>query len=121
MKILVTGGAGFIGSNVVDGYIEAGHQVVVVDNLYTGKRENVNKRARFYQVDIRSDEMDAIMRDERPDILNHHAAQMSVPASVADPLFDADINIRGLLNLLELFLSLQCYLKELKHKIKRLD
>ena len=102
MKILVTGGAGFIGSNVVNGYIEAGHQVVVVDNLYTGKRENVNRRARFYQVDIRSDEMDALMGDERPEILNHHAAQMSVPASVADPLFDADINIRGLLNLLEL-------------------
>ena len=102
MKILVTGGAGFIGSNVVDGYIGAGHKVVVVDNLYTGKKENVNEKAKFYQVDIRSEEMDELMRNERPDILNHHAAQMSVPASVADPLLDADINIRGLLNLLEL-------------------
>ena len=102
MKILVTGGAGFIGSNVVDGYIEAGHEVVVVDNLYTGKKENVNERAKFYRVDIRSDEMDELMRNEHPDIVNHHAAQMSVPASVEDPLFDADINIRGLLNLLEL-------------------
>jgi len=110
MKILVTGGAGFIGSNVVDGYIEADHQVVVVDNLYTGKKENVNQKAKFYQVDIRSDEMDELMRNERPDILNHHAAQMSVPASVADPLLDADINIRGLLNLLEL---------SIKYKIKK--
>ena len=110
MKILVTGGAGFIGSNVVDGYIEAGHEVVVVDNLYTGKRENVNKKARFYQVDIRSEEMDEVMRNERPNILNHHAAQMSVPASVADPLLDADINICGLLNLLKL---------SIKYKIKK--
>jgi len=110
MKILVPGGAGFIGSNVVDGYIEAGHEVVVVDNLYTGKRENVNERAKFYQVDIRSEEMDELIREERPDILNHHAAQMSVPASVADPLLDADINIRGLLNLLEL---------SVKHGIKK--
>jgi UDP-glucose 4-epimerase len=110
MKILVTGGAGFIGSNVVDGYIEVGHEVVVVDNLYTGKRGNVNERAKFYQVDIRYEEMDTLIRNERPDILNHHAAQMSVPASVADPLLDADINIRGLLNLLEL---------SIKYKIKK--
>ena len=110
MKILVTGGAGFIGSNVVDGYIGAGHKVVVVDNLYTGKKENVNEKAKFYQVDIRYEEMDELMRNERPDILNHHAAQMSVPASVADPLLDADINIRGLLNLLEL---------SVKYKLKK--
>ena len=101
MKIMVTGGAGFIGSNVVDGLIHAGHQVVVVDNLYTGKRSNVNPQARLYEVDIRSPEMDELIRTERPDILNHHAAQMSVPDSVADPLFDADVNIKGLLNLLE--------------------
>jgi UDP-glucose 4-epimerase len=101
MKIMVTGGAGFIGSNVVDGLIHAGHQVVVVDNLYTGKRSNVNPQARLYEMDIRSPEMDELIRTERPDILNHHAAQMSVPDSVADPLFDADVNIKGLLNLLE--------------------
>lgn len=101
MKILVTGGAGFIGSNVVDGYIEAGHDVVVVDNLYTGRRVNVHPRARFVEMDIRSPDVDALIRAERPAVVNHHAAQISVPASVIDPLLDADINIRGLLNLLE--------------------
>ena len=101
MKIMVTGGAGFIGSNVVDGYLRAGHQVVVVDNLFTGKRENVNPEAKFYEVDIRSEEMEHVIESERPDVLNHHAAQISVPISVSDPLLDADINIKGLLNLLE--------------------
>jgi UDP-glucose 4-epimerase len=101
MKIMVTGGAGFIGSNVVDGYLEAGHEVVVVDNLFTGKRENVNPAAKFYEMDIRSQEMGDVMESERPDVLNHHAAQISVPISVSDPLLDADINIKGLLNLLE--------------------
>ncbi|MBW2709686.1 MAG: GDP-mannose 4,6-dehydratase [Deltaproteobacteria bacterium] len=101
MKILVTGGAGFIGSNVVDGYIQAGHEVLILDNLYTGKRVNVNPQARFYELDIRSLEAAQVILAERPDILNHHAAQMSVPASVSDPGFDADVNIRGFLNLLE--------------------
>ena len=110
MKILVTGGAGFIGSNVVDGYLRAGHQVVVVDNLLTGKRENVNPKARFYEMDIRSEEMEGVIKSERPDVLNHHAAQISVPLSVADPLLDADINIKGLLNLLE---------KAVKQKVKK--
>ncbi|MBW2610228.1 MAG: NAD-dependent epimerase/dehydratase family protein [Deltaproteobacteria bacterium] len=110
MKIMVTGGAGFIGSNVVDGYIQAGHQVVVVDNLSSGKKENLNTEDGFYEMDIRSDEIDRLMETERPDILNHHAAQMSVPASVEDPLLDADINIKGFLNLLE---------KSVKHKVKK--
>jgi UDP-glucose 4-epimerase len=101
MKILVTGGAGFIGSNVVDGYIEAGHEVLILDNLYTGKRANVNPQARFYELDIRSPDAARVISEEQPDILNHHAAQMSVPASVSDPGFDADVNIRGFLNLLE--------------------
>ena len=101
MKILVTGGAGFIGSNVVDGYIAAGHEVLILDNLYTGKRSNVNPQARFYELDIRSPEAAEVVLQEQPDILNHHAAQMSVPASVSDPGFDADVNIRGFLNLLE--------------------
>ena len=110
MKIMVTGGAGFIGSNVVDGYLGAGHQVVVVDNLFTGKRENVNPEAKFYEMDIRSEEMEDVIESERPDVLNHHAAQISVPISVSDPLLDADINIKGLLNLLE---------KAMKHNVNK--
>jgi len=101
MKILVTGGAGFIGSNVVDGYIEEGHTVVVVDNLFTGKKENLHPGATFYEVDIRSLRINKIIEKERPEIINHHAAQISVPASVEDPFFDADVNIKGLINVLE--------------------
>jgi len=101
MKILVTGGAGFIGSNVVDGYIEKGHSVVVVDNLFTGSKENLNPEATFYEVDIRSPEIATIIEKERPEVINHHAAQISVPASVEDPCFDADVNVKGLLNMLE--------------------
>ncbi len=101
MKILVTGGAGFIGSNVVDGLIAAGHQVLVVDNLYTGKRSNVNPKAQFFELNICSPKIEELIKRERPDVLNHHAAQISVPNSVSDPIFDADVNIKGTLNLLE--------------------
>ena len=101
MKILVTGGAGFIGSNVVDGYIKEGHEVVVVDNLVSGKKENVNPKAKFYQLDIRSSEIKDVIEKEKPDIINHHAAQISVPDSVRDPIYDADVNIKGFLNILE--------------------
>lgn len=101
MKILVTGGAGFIGSNVVDAYIEAGHEVIVLDDLSSGRKENLNSAAKFHEVDIRSKEAATIISTERPGVINHHAAQMSVPASVEDPKNDADINILGLLNLLE--------------------
>ncbi len=101
MKIMITGGAGFIGSNVVDGYIEKGHTVVVVDNLFTGKKENLNLAATFYEVDIRSPEIAKIIEKERPEVINHHAAQISVPASLEDPCFDADVNVKGLLNILE--------------------
>lgn len=101
MKILVTGGAGFIGSNVVDGYVKEGHDVIIVDDLSSGKRENVNPAARLYVSDIRSPEIDEILSREKPEIVNHHAAQVSVPFSVADPVKDADINIKGLLNLLQ--------------------
>ncbi len=102
MKILVTGGAGFIGSHVVDAFVEAGHDVAVVDDLSTGRASNLNPAARFYQVDIRSPELEDVFRAERPEILDHHAAQMDVRKSVADPIFDADVNVRGSLNLLEL-------------------
>jgi len=101
MKILVTGGAGFIGSNVVDAYVEAGHDVMVVDNLYSGKLENVNPNASFHLLDIRSPELRTLIEIERPDIINHHAAQISVPAFVEEPLFDASVNIKGFLNILE--------------------
>lgn len=101
MKVLVTGGAGFIGSHVTDSYVEAGWDVVVVDDLSTGHRSNVNPAAKFYQVDIRSPEIGEIIERERPRIINHHAAQMSVRISVAEPIRDAEINIIGTLNLLE--------------------
>lgn len=101
MKILVTGGAGFIGSHVVDAYLREGHDVVVVDNLSTGKQENINPSARFHPMDIRSDALGKLFEEEKPEILNHHAAQISVPESVVDPIKDADINVLGLLNLLE--------------------
>jgi UDP-glucose 4-epimerase len=101
MKILVTGGAGFIGSHVVDGYVAAGHDVLVVDNLCTGKRENLNPKARFHLLDILEPKTAELIRDERPDVLNHHAAQMDVRRSVADPLFDARTNVLGTIALLE--------------------
>jgi len=101
VKILVTGGAGFIGSHVVDTYVAAGHDVIVVDNLCTGKRENLNPAARFVELDINDPAVARLIRDERPDVLNHHAAQMDVRRSVADPLFDARTNVLGTLALLE--------------------
>lgn len=102
MKILITGGAGFIGSNVADAFIENGHEVVIVDNLSSGKLQNINPKAKFYLCDIRSNELQKIFELERPDIINHHAAQKSVPKSVNEPLLDLDINLKGLLNILEL-------------------
>ena len=101
MKVLVTGGAGFIGSHVVDAYIEAGYEVVIVDDLSSGMLENLNPVAKFYQLDIRSGDLGAIFDVEKPDIVNHHAAQIDVRRSVADPIFDADVNIKGSLNLIE--------------------
>ncbi len=101
MKILVTGGAGFIGSNVVDAYIEAGHDVVIVDNLYSGKWENINPEAKFYLMDIRAAEFQEVLYREKPDVINHHAAQISVPASVEDPRFDTSVNVQGFVNVLE--------------------
>lgn len=100
MKVLVTGGAGFVGSHVVDAYIREGHEVVVVDNLSSGRLENVNPKAKFYLMDIRSKELEKVFELERPDVVNHHAAQKSVPKSVEDPMFDADVNVLGLINLL---------------------
>jgi len=101
MKILVTGGAGFIASNIVDRLIEDGHDVVVVDDLSTGNRRNVNRKAVFYEVDIQSRELEKIFREEKPDIVSHHAAQKDVRLSVDDPVFDARINVLGTLNVFQ--------------------
>ena len=101
MKILVTGGAGFIGSHVVDAYVAAGHEVAVVDNLSTGREENVNPAAKLHRVDIRQlAEVQAAVAAFKPDVVNHHAAQSEVPKSVADPGYDAEVNIVGGLNVL---------------------
>jgi UDP-glucose 4-epimerase len=101
MKILVTGGAGFIGSHVVDLFIQEGHSVVVVDNLSSGKIENVNPVAVFYKADILSSDIEEIMKIEKPDVVSHYAAQISVTYSVKNPLLDMEVNIKGTVNLLE--------------------
>jgi UDP-glucose 4-epimerase len=100
-KILVTGGAGFIGSHVVDLFLEKGFEVVILDDLSTGRASNLNPAAKFYQMDIRDPKVREIFEAERPEFVSHHAAQMDVRRSVAQPLFDADINILGSINLIE--------------------
>jgi UDP-glucose 4-epimerase len=101
MRILVTGGAGFIGSHLVDRAIEEGHQVSIVDDLSTGKKKHVNAKAKFYKLDILSPRLEKVFKKERPEVVIHHAAQMDVRRSVADPLFDGQVNILGTLNILE--------------------
>lgn len=101
LKVLVTGGAGFIGSHLVDRLVQEGNEVIVIDNLSTGKRKQVNKKAQFYKMDIRSTRIERVFRKERPVIVVHLAAQMNVRLSTEDPGFDADVNILGTLNLLE--------------------
>jgi UDP-glucose 4-epimerase len=101
MKVLVTGGAGFIGSHLVDRLVQEGHDVVVVDNLSTGKRKNVNRAATFYRADIQSSRLERVFRNERPSVVMHLAAQMNVRRSVDDPMFDASVNILGTLNVIE--------------------
>lgn len=96
---------------MADGYVSMGHDVAIVDNLFSGRMENVNPAAKFYKTDIRSEELDSIFAIERPEIVNHHAAQISVPESVRDPKFDADVNILGLINIL------QC---SVKHGVKKI-
>jgi UDP-glucose 4-epimerase len=110
MKVLVTGGAGFIGSHLVDRLVQEGHDVVVVDNLSTGKRRNLNRAARFYKLDIQSWRLERVFRNERPSLVMHLAAQMDVRRSVEDPVFDAQVNILGTLNVLE---------QAVKHGVRR--
>lgn len=99
--MLVTGGAGFIGSNIVDKLVELGYQVVVLDNLTTGKKEYVHPLANFYNIDIRDKGIDEIFALERPDYVVHHAAQIDVQTSVKQPVVDADVNILGSINLVQ--------------------
>jgi len=101
VKVLVSGGAGFIGSNTVDALIEAGHEVVVVDDLSVGKKSNLNPSAVFYETDIRDEKLSEIFEKEKPDAVIHHAAQVSVRESVKNPTHDASINLVGSINLLE--------------------
>jgi UDP-glucose 4-epimerase len=101
VKILVTGGAGFIGSHVVDAFLAAGHEVAVVDNLTTGDERNLNPRARLHAVDLRSARLAQVFEAERPEVVAHLAAQASVGRSVTDPIFDASVNVAGGLGLLE--------------------
>jgi len=112
MRILITGAAGFIGSHVADASLEDGHEVLVLDDLSTGDRENVPSRATFVEVDLRDrDRLMRIMGDYRPDLVNHQAAQTSVAVSTREPVRDAEINIIGSLNLLD-----AC----IKHGVQRL-
>ena len=99
--ILVTGGAGFIGSHLVDRLIGKGYKVVVIDNLSTGKKENLNPKAKFYKINICSPKISQIFKKEKPQVVFHFAAQIDVRKSVEDPMTDANINILGSLNLLE--------------------
>jgi UDP-glucose 4-epimerase len=100
-KVLVTGGAGFIGSHVADAYLARGHRVWVLDNLSSGRRENVPERATFLEMDIRDRAIRDLFREHRFQLVNHHAAQIDVRRSVTDPSYDAEVNLLGLLNLLE--------------------
>ena len=102
MKVLVTGGAGFIGSHVADAYLAAGHEVWIVDDLTSGRRENLPADARFIELSIADAALEDVFRDAGGfDVVSHHAAQIDVRRSVSDPRFDAAINIDGLLNVLE--------------------
>lgn len=104
MRILVTGGAGFIGSHIVDAYLAAGHEVLVLDSLWEhggGRRANVPERALFVHMDVRDENIARIFQEFKPDIVSHHAAQHSVAISSRDPRYDADVNVMGLINVLE--------------------
>lgn len=98
----MTGAAGFIGSHVAGRYIAIGHEVVVLDNLSTGFKENIPNKARFYHLSLDDPRVEEVFKKERPEVVNHHAAQIDVRQSVANPAMDASVNIVGTLKLLEL-------------------
>lgn len=110
MNILVTGGCGFIGSHIVDAYIDLGHSVWVIDNLSTGDIKNLNPKAKLIEIDITNSDIEKIFKQVKLDAINHHAAQINVRTSVSDPVFDAKVNILGSLNLITL---------AVKHHVKR--
>jgi len=102
MKILITGGAGFIGSQVADKFIEKGHEVAIIDNLSTGFKENLNPKAKFYKIDLENeDDVTKAVKEFQPEVINHHAAQVDVRKAVEDPAMDARKNIIGGLNILQ--------------------
>jgi UDP-glucose 4-epimerase len=101
VRVLATGGAGFIGSHLADALLKRGDEVIVIDDLSTGSSQNLNPDAEFHQLDIRSRQAAELVRRRRPDAIVHHAAQMSVSRSVREPAFDADVNLMGSINLLE--------------------
>lgn len=110
MNILVTGGAGFIGSNIVDEYIRRGHNVIIIDNMSTGKKEFINPKAVFYEMDVRNEDISKVFESHKIDVINHHAGQIDLRKSVEDPKFDIDINVLGSVNLLQ---------KAVKYKIPK--
>jgi UDP-glucose 4-epimerase len=104
VRIVITGGAGFIGSHIADAYVAAGHDVLVIDSLWShggGRRENVPERASFVHLDIRDEDLARVLREFEPEVVSHHAAQHSVAIGSRDPLYDAQVNVLGLLNVLE--------------------
>ena len=101
MRVCVTGGAGFIGSHLVDRLIALGHTVLVIDNLTTGVREFVNPKATFIEMDVRDANIESIFADFKPQVVFHEAAQTMVPASMENPKMDCDVNLMGLINMLE--------------------
>lgn len=101
MRILITGGAGFIASHIQDAYLAAGHTVAILDNLATGNKANVAPASKFYQLDIRESAVESILEEFRPEVLSHHAAQMDVRRSVSEPIYDCEVNGIGTLNLME--------------------
>ena len=101
MKILITGGAGFIASNIADAYLADGHEVAILDSLISGFRHNIPAEAKFYETDIRdADGVAKAFDDFKPNVVSHHAAQLDVRKAVSDPVYDADVNVGGGLNVL---------------------
>lgn len=100
-KILITGGAGFIGSNLADLYIKNGYEVIIIDNISSGSLDNIPKHVKFYEIDICNPEFIDIVLNEKPDIINHHAAQIDIQFSIQNPIQDANTNIIGTINVLE--------------------